>query len=123
MLLTIAAVLLTAIFFLAGINKINGFNNSVNGLINKLPIKSLQLTKLIVFIIMLLELIAPPVIVYATIDKRFRKPAYHLSLALILFTVLATLLYQMPPTGSKYMPFMLHMTTVGGLILLALHFR
>lgn len=43
--------------------------------------------------------------------------------ALVAFTVLATLLYHFPPTGATYYPFISNVTAVGGLLLLAKHFR
>ena len=77
--------------------------------------------KLIIVAVIVLEVVAPLVIVYSFKTKKYTNQAYVATMALFSFTVLATLLYHFPPTGSAYYPFMSNMATIGGLLCLAQH--
>jgi hypothetical protein len=69
----------------------------------------------------IIELFAPAVVMKAcfTSDRSWDKWAAYSSLALIVFTILATLIYHFPPfTSAKYYPFMSNLSAVGGLSLM-----
>jgi len=107
-------------FFLSGFHKIIGFTDTSKTLVKKTGI-ALSLAKLVIFAVIVLELIAPPIImVYFAMKQPYRLQRYaQLSTtALVLFTIAATLLYHFPPTGSNYYSVMSNMSTLGGLILL-----
>jgi uncharacterized membrane protein YphA (DoxX/SURF4 family) len=49
----------------------------------------------------------------------YNELAYFSSIGLALFTVLATIIYHFPPTGSEYYAFMKNLTATGSLLLLS----
>jgi uncharacterized membrane protein YphA (DoxX/SURF4 family) len=107
----IPAALITFMYFASGISKIANFGSVSAGFAGKLPMP-LLLANLVIALVILLELFAPLAIVLKT---RFSKLAAR---SLALFTVLATILYHLPPTGANYYQFMSNVTAVGALLLL-----
>lgn len=112
---TLSAFLLTLLYFQSALNK--NLTTTPKGLQERF-IKSIPLLfyKFIIVCVILLELIAPIIIVYSTIDKSYRKEGKCATLLLILFTIVATLLYHKPLTLSFYS----HLSIIGGLIALYL---
>ena len=118
----LSSFLITLLFFAAGVRKLGKFPVTVNGFMKRMPsFPPLLLGQFIIVLVILLEIIAPLVIVYSFKTKKYTKHAYVSTLALLIFTVLATLLYHFPPYGSTYYPFMSNMATIGGLLCLAQH--
>lgn len=118
----VSAVLINLLFFAAGIRKIGKFPVTVGGFMKRMPnFFPLWMGKLIIVAVIVLEVVAPLVIVYSFKTKKYTNQAYVATMALFSFTVLATLLYHFPPTGSAYYPFMSNMATIGGLLCLAQH--
>lgn len=121
--LFIASVFITLMFFLSGFNKITDFSQVTKGFCNKTSLP-LSLCKLIIVCVILLEIIAPLTIAIYTgspslqTNKMFRNITKLSILSLIVFTILATLLYHFPPYGSNYYSVMSNLSTVGGLLLL-----
>ena len=72
----------------------------------------------------LLEIAAPLIIALYSYNANPKLYIYaKLSiLGLIIFTILATLIYHFPPIGSNYYSFMSNLSTLGGLLLLYQHF-
>ena len=72
----------------------------------------------------LLEIVAPLIISLYSYNANPKLYIYtKLSLlGLIVFTILATLLYHFPPFGANYYSFMSNLSTLGGLLLLYQHF-
>lgn len=118
-LLFIASLFITLLFFLSGFNKIKDFNQVTKGFVNKTKIP-LFLSKIVILGVILLEIIAPLIITLYSYN--LNKSLYLYSklslIALIIFTILATLIYHFPPIGSNYYSFMSNLSTIGGLILL-----
>ena len=118
-LLFIASLFITLLFFLSGFNKIKDFNQVTKGFVNKTKIP-LFLAKIVILGVILLEIIAPLIITLYSYN--LNKSLYLYSklslIALIIFTILATLIYHFPPIGSNYYSFMSNLSTIGGLILL-----
>ena len=116
------AVLITAMFFLSGFEKIMFFARSTGKFAKKMGFP-LALAQLIIIAVIALEIAAPTAIVAYLFTGLasllpFYKPAV---LGLIGFTTLATLLYHNPFHGrEKYYAFMSKISTLGGL--LALYF-
>lgn len=118
------AVLITIMFFLSGISKIQGFDPIVKGFMDKTGL-GVNIAKLAIVAAGLLQLVGPGIIVYESYTEtgQYRKHARIACFALAAFTVLATLIYHFPPIGSTYYPFISNVTTFGGLLLLADQFR
>jgi uncharacterized membrane protein YphA (DoxX/SURF4 family) len=122
-LVLISTIYITLLFFISGFHKIKDFMNVVKGFMNKTSLP-LLLAKLIISGVILLEIIAPLIIALYSYNANPKLYTYSkLSLlGLIVFTILATLLYHFPPFGSNYYSFMSNLSTLGGLLLLYQHF-
>ena len=100
-------ILITLMFFLSGIEKIYTFSKTTAGFANKINIP-LTFAKLIIIGVILLEIIAPIVIVgYPPLAK----PAI---LSLVMFTVVATFMYH----SKHYHQILTHLAIIGGLLAL-----
>lgn len=116
---------LLLIFFVAGINKIMNFNNTVNGLHTKFIFNELPkiISILVIGIVILIEIMCPVIMMYSTQNKKYRYYAIYSSLTLILFTVIATLYYHNPIVDpSQSISFMKNISIIGGLGLAMGHF-
>ena len=121
--LFVASVFITLMFFLSGFNKITDFSQVTKGFCSKTSLP-LSLCKIVIVCVILLEIIAPLTIAIYTgnpqlqSNKLFRNMTKVSIISLIVFTILATLLYHFPPYGSNYYSFLSNLSTVGGLLLL-----
>ena len=122
-LILIATIYITLLFFVSGFHKIKDFMNVVKGFMSKTSIP-LSLAKIIIIGAILLEIAAPFIIALYSYNANPKLYIYaKLSvLGLIVFTILATMLYHFPPIGSNYYSFMSNLSTLGGLLLLYQHF-
>ena len=78
----------------------------------------LVLSKFIIIGVILLEIIAPFIIslsAFTSIKKIYTQLAI---IGLIVFTILATLIYHFPPYAANYYSFMSNLSTIGGLMVL-----
>ena len=117
----IYAFMILLMYFLSGINKARNFFETVNGFKNifflkKLPILFYQFA---IFLVIVLEIVAPIIILYSLQTNMYNNLAYLLSIGLAVFTVLATIIYHFPPIGSNYYAFMKNLTATGSLMLLS----
>lgn len=114
---TLASILITYIFFQAGINKIMDFSNTVNGLKDKVTFtKHIPLLPSVIIVgVILLEIFAPLNIIYSAFTNKQKQVAKASCYALIVFTIIATLIYH--PTN-----FASNLSVIGGLILLSKKF-
>ena len=111
------SVLITLMFFLSGFEKIMFFPHSTGKFAKKMAIP-LVVAQLIIFLVIALEIAAPLAIAaYLFTGLASLLPFFKLSvLALVAFTILATLLYHNPLKGrEKYYAFMANVCVVGGL--------
>jgi len=122
-LILISTIYITLLFFISGFHKIKDFMNVVKGFMSKTALP-LLLAKLIISVVILLEIAAPLIIALYSYNANPKLYTYtKLSLlGLIVFTILATLLYHFPPFGTNYYSFMSNLSTLGGLLLLYQHF-
>jgi uncharacterized membrane protein YphA (DoxX/SURF4 family) len=113
------SIFITILFFLSGFHKIKDFINVTKGFIKKTHLP-FTLGKVIIALVILLEIIAPFIItVYSYNYNPLLLPYARLSIiGLIIFTILATLLYHFPPNKGNYYSFMSNISTIGGLMLL-----
>lgn len=122
-LILISTIYITLLFFISGFHKIKDFIDVVKGFMNKTKIP-FTLAKIIISGVILLEIVAPLIISLYSYNANPKLYTYtKLSLlGLIVFTILATLLYHFPPFGANYYSFMSNLSTLGGLLLLYQHF-
>lgn len=122
-LLSLSASTLVFMYFVSSFSKIMHFSKTVKGLQVRAPYIPHLLTNLMIISAILIQFIAPLLIVYATFfneDKKSQTYALYSCYALIIFTILATLLYHFPPNKSvRYYPFMSNVATTGGLMVLS----
>ena len=103
-------------FSLAGIDKIMNYHKVVKGFVDRVPFCPTWLARFLIICAIVIELFAPIMVNYGLIYKK--NNIYRIAcLSLIVFTILATIVYHFPPLGFKYYPFMSNLTTVGGLML------
>ena len=118
--------LLLLMFFLSGINKIFNFDKTVLSLSDKInPIISLDMNlyKLAIVLVIILEIVAPYIIVSNSYKKsKDKQYSLYSGYLLILFVILATLIYH-PLKINNYMksiPFWSNVSLIGGLVLMVL---
>ena len=114
-------VLLTAMFFLSGFNKINKFTKTVENLQSKMNMNiNENIYKLIIVLVVILEILAPIIIVYYYITGKYRLYTNYAVYGLIIFTILTTILYHPLYINDyfKSIPFWANLSLIGGLLLL-----
>jgi uncharacterized membrane protein YphA (DoxX/SURF4 family) len=114
------AVLITLMFFLSGIEKIYTFSKTTVSFSNKINIP-LTLSKLVISVVILLEIIAPLIIaIYTFTGLKHLLPLFKTAVvSLILFTIVATIMYHNPFESTKnYYTFLSHLSIIGGLLAL-----
>lgn len=123
MMILLSASMILLMYFLAGINKIKNFKSTAMGLKSKLFNSKLPniVYKLIILAVIILEIIAPLIILLSIQTHNYNDLAYFSSICLGLFTILATLLYH--PLHKDYYGFMKNLTATGSLFLLSTYFR
>ena len=116
-----ASFLLTIFFFISGIKKLIGFTNVCNGFYKKYSFLGKFISKIVIFLVVVLEILAPILIMIASYGYLSFYGYYSCKL-LAIFTILANFMYHYPPTESNYYPFMRNIAIIGGLIALGEHF-
>ena len=114
------AILITLMFFLSGIEKIYTFSKTTMDFSNKTNIP-LTLSKLVISGVILLEIIAPIIIISYTFTCLLNLlPFFKTALiSLIVFTIVASIMYHNPFKSSKnYYEFITHLSIIGGLLAL-----
>ena len=115
------AFMILLMYFLAGINKAKNFSSTVTGFKNMFFMKKLPnlFYQLAIFLVIVLEILAPIIILYSLQTNIYSDLAYFSSVGLAGFTVLATIIYHFPPSGGEYYAFMKNLTATGSLLLLS----
>ena len=115
------AFMILLMYFLAGINKAKNFSSTVTGFKNMFFMKKLPnlFYQLAIFLVIVLEILAPIIILYSLQTNTYIDLAYFSSVGLAGFTVLATIIYHFPPSGGEYYAFMKNLTATGSLLLLS----
>jgi uncharacterized membrane protein YphA (DoxX/SURF4 family) len=117
----IYAFMIVLMYFLAGINKARNFSGTVSGFKNMFFLKKLPniFYQIAIIMVIILEIVAPIIILYSLQTNMYNDLAYYSSVGLAIFTVLATLIYHFPPVGGEYYAFMKNLTATGSLMLLS----
>ena len=119
--LSIITTLIVLMFFLSGFEKLFSFNSTVISLQEKtIQLFSLNFYKFIILLVILIEIIAPSIIMYSSFTNKYKKLSYYSILSLVIFTLLATFIYHPLNIYSykKSIPFWANMSILGGLLLL-----
>lgn len=114
----IAAILLLFIFVVAGVGKISNFTSTSIGMKNMTNLKFLPdiFFKLAIFMAILIEIVAPLIIVGNVFNLTSNKLAKYSIISLIVFTIFATLIYHFPTNPGQKNPFMKNVAIIGGLV-------
>jgi hypothetical protein len=118
MIKTIQAVMLTLIFFIAGINKVLNFKGVVNDFNSRLSFLPKFLAQIIILAVIVIEIVCPAIVVYSFNSNKVKLLAQVAVIILIGFTILATLLYHLPTNVSQIIKFLSNTALLGGLWLL-----
>ena len=118
MIKTIQAVMLTLIFFIAGINKVLNFKGVVNDFNSRLAFLPKILAQIIILAVIVIEIVCPAIVVYSFNSNKVKLLAQVAVIILIGFTILATLLYHLPINVSQIIKFLSNTALLGGLWLL-----
>ena len=106
MIKTIQAVMLTLIFFIAGINKVLNFKGVVNDFNSRLAFLPKILAQIIILAVIVIEIVCPAIVVYSFNSNKVKFLAHVAVIILIGFTILATLLYHLPINVSQIIKFL-----------------
>lgn len=119
--LIIISSIINFMFFTSGIDKVLHFPKVVAGLEKRFPIDlPYTMHQLMIIIVILIELMAPIIILLTILKPKYKQYGVFACYSLIMFTILATLLYHFPPKGIQWYPFTSNITTIGGLFALAM---
>lgn len=123
----VLVVLLVAMFFVSGVDKVYHFDATIDSLCVRttLPIfqqiMSVDVCRWVIVAVIALEILAPLVIVANAVTGQYVDLAYTSVILLSVFTVLATFVYHMPDFSNykKSLAFWANVSLLGGLLLLA----
>ena len=115
-------------FFASGFQKLMSITETAVGFQKRIvnfgiEFINIDIYKLIIVLAAMWEIVAPIVIVYSGTNMiKNKKKGIISSLSLVVYTILATLIYHFPPVGAQYYPFISNVTTIGALLLVAYTF-
>ena len=119
MLSKIGIILVLAMYVLSGVNKFLDFNGTVNITSQKFPIKFpnwfFQLT--IVGVVLLLTA-GSSLLIYNEFTDKFANLAKVTTVLMIIFTILATMMFHFPPVGKDKYHFQKNVSIIGAFFLI-----
>lgn len=114
----IAINVMLIMFFLSGLSKIRNFKVVSRDFVTRVPFNiPIELAYICILCAIIIQILSP-ILINVGLIKKNKHFIFYSTLSLIIFTILATLLYHFPPTGHQYYPFMSNLTTIGGLMLI-----
>jgi uncharacterized membrane protein YphA (DoxX/SURF4 family) len=122
----IYAFLLLLVFLISGYEKLFIIKDTANSLQNKLNWQFIpsNLYILAIIIVVIIELVCPSIILYSLHTNTYKQEAFYSCLALVGFTILATLIYHNPALSQKeYYNFLKNVSIIGGLLILSNNFN
>ena len=118
--LFILSFLILLLFILSGFSKIKNINGTAKYLQTNVNIDiPFNLYILAILLVIFLQLIGSLTILYSAVTNKIKKYAYYFCISLAVFTILATLIFHMPPTGKNYYDVLKNISIIGALLLLA----
>jgi uncharacterized membrane protein YphA (DoxX/SURF4 family) len=115
---SIAINIMLIMFFLSGISKIRNFKTVSRDFVTKVPFKiPIELAYICILCAIVIQILSP-ILINVGLIKKNKRLIFYSTLSIIIFTILATLLYHFPPTGYQYYPFMSNVTIIGGFLLI-----
>lgn len=119
------AILLVSMFFASGVEKVSSFDATVTSLTDRVSMLSKEIAQLAILLVILLEILAPLIIVFNVVTGQYSDYAYTSVIALCVFTIVATFVYHMPDFSSykRSLAFWANVSLLGGLLLLAKRIR
>ncbi len=122
--LFLAVTLVTLLFLLSGIKKAQSVTGTAKYLQSKVKVNvDFNLYKLAIFGVIILQIFAPLLILYHIYSKKYKSYAKLSVDLLILFTIVATLIFHYPPIGNEYYHFVSNLSTIGGLMLIKYYIK
>jgi len=118
--LQIGTFLLMLMFLLAGINKIGNIQKTALSLKNQVDLHiSFNLYIFAIILVIILEIVAPILVMYSVYEKDHKSRIYAKSsiYGLIIFTILATIIYH---RNDKNI-ILSHLAVIGGMLLIDNH--
>lgn len=117
--LTLIFFLCVIMFMVSGVDKILNFNKSKKRLKKHIDLND-KTASLMIFITIILEIIAPLIIMYCIVTQGdLKQQAIYSAYALAVFTAIATFIFYFPPTGNKLYALLGNTTTFGCMLLIA----
>ena len=116
--------LINLLYYASAYGKINNLTGTAKGLKNIFWIKGLPLSffQFTIACVIILLILAPSIIILASVNNKYAYLAKLSCYALIAFTILATLLYHFPSDPGQKINFMKNLSIIGGFLALSLHF-
>lgn len=115
--LLISTVLISLIYVKAGFSKINNFTSTVKGLKEMFPLNALpnKFYELAILLVIIIEIVAPLILILSNFVPVLFNAARIAIYSLIIFTILATLLYH-SKEGLMKLIFDKNLAIIGGLM-------
>jgi uncharacterized membrane protein YphA (DoxX/SURF4 family) len=109
---------LLVLYVLSGYEKIMTPHRNAKYLHHHYSILPMNLCVLAIYIVIILEIFGSLIILYSAYTNQYRQYAYYSVVALIIFNIVATLIFHFPPVGDEYYNFLKNLSITGGFILL-----
>lgn len=118
--LLISTILISLIYVKAGFSKISNFTSTVKGLKDVFPVKTLpnKFYELAILLVIIIEIVAPLILILSNFVPVLFTAARIAIYSLIIFTILATLLYH-SNEGLMKLIFDKNLAIIGGLMAMA----
>jgi uncharacterized membrane protein YphA (DoxX/SURF4 family) len=111
-------VFLLGMYLYSGVNKAFTFEGTRNAIKSKFPIKLPDFIYTLALIgVILLLTVGSSIVGYSVFTNKLVKISSYITIALILFTIMATLMFHFPSEKEKY-HFMKNMSIIGGFLIL-----
>ena len=75
----------------------------------------------IIWLVVVIEIVCPILIIYGLLNPSYKNIASISTLILIVFSIIATMVYHYPPKKLEYYFFIKNVAIIGGLISFYLH--
>ena len=114
----IESLFLGLMFLYSGIGKINNIESLAKGLSDKIKLNFLPkiFFKIIIVAVIILEILAPLGLLIGTMFKDLHYLKNYSAIALILFTIIASLLYHPITDSNQIGKFLANLAIIGGLL-------